>query len=185
MRHACEIYALAYPDTSRQYLFHMNIRPATSTDWPHIWAIIEPVIRAGETYALDPTMNEEAARSYWIASDKDVFVAQESAPDAAILGTYYIHANQAGGGAHVSNCGYMTSEAARGKGVARTMCLHSLEHAKAHGFKAMQFNFVVSSNEGAVYLWQKLGFDIVGRLPGAFLHPKLGYVDALVMYRYV
>ena len=95
----------------------MNIRLASPTDWPHIWAIIKPVIRAGETYALDPSMSEEAARAYWMGPDKDVFVAEEA---GAILGTYYIHANQAGGGAHVSNCGYMTSEAARGKGVART-----------------------------------------------------------------
>ena len=150
-------------------------------DWPHIWAIIAPVIRGSETYALDPAMNEDEARSYWMAVDKDCFVAVDDA--GAIVGTYYLRANQPGGGSHICNCGYMTGEAARGKGVAKAMCLHSLEHAKARSFEGMQFNFVVSTNEGAIGLWQKLGFAIVGRLPGAFRHPTLGKVDALVMFR--
>ena len=94
-----------------------------------------------------------------------------------------MQANQRGGGAHVANCGYITAEAAAGRGIARAMCVHSLARAKARGFKAMQFNFVVSTNERAVKLWLDLGFAIVGRLPGAFLHPKVGYVDALVMFR--
>lgn len=163
----------------------MIIRPASPSDWPAIWAVIEPFIRAGDTYALDPAMREEEARSYWMGADKCVFVAEERRADGSpfMLGTYYLRANQAGGGAHVANCGYMTSEAARGKGVARAMCLHSLEEAKAMGFRAMQFNFVVSSNAAAVHLWESLGFAVVGRLPGAFLHPALGYVDALVMFQ--
>jgi ribosomal protein S18 acetylase RimI-like enzyme len=118
--------------------------------------------------------------AYWLCSDKEVFVAEDQ---GAVLGTYYIRANQSGGGGHVSNCGYMTSAAATGQGVARRMCEHSLEHARANGFLAMQFNFVVSTNERAVGLWQKLGFQTVGRLPLAFRHPSHGYVDALVMFR--
>ncbi|MDQ1157904.1 L-amino acid N-acyltransferase YncA [Sphingomonas sp. SORGH_AS 950] len=158
----------------------MPIRPASPADAPAIAAIILPVIRAGETYALDPAMSEEAALAYWFGGDKTVFVAEE---DGAILGTYYLRANQAGGGDHVANAGYMTAPAARGKGVARAMALHSFDQARARGFTAMQFNFVVASNAAAVHLWTALGFATVGRVPGAFRHPALGPVEALVMHR--
>ena len=158
----------------------MLIRPATPDDAAAIWAIIAPVIRAGETYTLDRDMSEHDALGYWFGADKQVFVAEA---DGGVLGTYYLRANQAGGGRHVCNAGYMTAAAATGRGVARTMAQHSIDHARAHGFGAMQFNFVVSSNVRAVGLWQSLGFDIVGRLPGAFDHPADGFVDALVMYR--
>jgi len=158
----------------------MLIRPATPDDAAAIWAIIAPVIRAGETYTLDRDMNERDALGYWFGGDKEVFVAEA---DGAVLGTYYLRANQAGGGRHVCNAGYMTAAAATGRGVARTMALHSIDHARSRGFRAMQFNFVVSSNVRAVGLWQSLGFEIVGRLPGAFDHPADGFVDALVMYR--
>ncbi|WP_294202250.1 N-acetyltransferase [uncultured Sphingomonas sp.] len=158
----------------------MLIRPALPHDAPALTAIILPVIRAGETYALDRAMSEEAAIAYWLADDKTVFVAEE---DGAILGTYYLRANQAGGGDHVANAGYMTSPAARGRGVARAMALHSFDQARARGFAAMQFNFVVASNEAAVHLWTSLSFATVGRVPGAFRHPRLGAVDALVMHR--
>ena len=158
----------------------MLIRPATPDDAAAIWAIIEPVIRAGETYTLDRDMSEGDAIAYWLGADKETFVAEE---EGAILGTYYLRANQAGGGRHVCNAGYMTGAAAVGRGVARSMGLHSIEHARARGFRAMQFNFVVSSNVRAVGLWQSLGFEVVGRLPGAFDHPAEGFVDALVMVR--
>ncbi|MCT8001015.1 GNAT family N-acetyltransferase [Sphingomonas sanguinis] len=158
----------------------MPIRPATPDDAPAIAAIILPVIRAGETYALDPTMTEEDALAYWCAPDKRTFVF---AQEGAILGTYFLRPNQAGGGDHVANAGYMTSPAARGRGVARAMALHSLDAARARGFTAMQFNFVVSANAPAVHLWTSLGFATVGRVPGAFRHPALGPVDTLVMHR--
>jgi len=158
----------------------MLIRPATQADAAAIWAIIEPVIRAGETYTLDRDMSENDALAYWFGADKETFVAEEG---GVVLGTYYLRANQAGGGNHVCNAGYMTGAAATGRGVARAMCLHSLDHARARGFRAMQFNFVVSSNVRAVGLWQSLGFEVVGRLPGAFDHPAEGFVDALVMVR--
>ncbi|WP_198930468.1 GNAT family N-acetyltransferase [Sphingomonas sp. Sph1(2015)] len=156
------------------------IRPAQSDDAAAIAAIILPVIRAGETYALDPAMSEDAALAYWFGDDKTVFVFEE---DGAILGTYYLRANQAGGGRHVANAGYMTGPAARGRGVARAMAVHSFDEARARGFAAMQFNFVVASNAAAVHLWTALGFATVGRVPGAFRHPRLGPVDALVMHR--
>jgi len=158
----------------------LRIRGARAEDAPAIWAIIGPTLRAGETYALDPDMSEAAALAYWLGPDKETFVAEA---EDRILGTYYLRVNQAGGGRHVCNCGYMTDAAASGRGVARTMCLHSLDHARARGFRAMQYNFVVSTNERAIRLWQSLGFAIVGRLPGAFRHPTLGYVDALVMFQ--
>lgn len=158
----------------------MIIRPATHADAAAVWAILQPVIRAGETYALDRGMSREDALGYWFGADKESFVAEA---DGAILGTYYLRANQAGGGAHVCNAGYMTAQAATGRGIARAMCIHSIDHAKARGFRAMQFNFVVSSNVRAVALWQSLGFEVVGRLPGAFAHPAEGFVDALAMFR--
>lgn len=157
-------------------------RPATAADWSAIWSVLEPTIRAGETYALSRDMTEDEARAYWFAPANDTFVFEE---DGQILGTYYLRANQTGGGAHVCNCGYMTGQAAQGRGVARAMGQHSLAHARARGFRAMQFNFVVSTNERAVRLWESLGFQIVGRLPGAFAHPTQGYVDALVMFQAV
>ncbi len=158
----------------------MNIREATSQDDDAIWRVIEPTFRAGETYPLPRDISRADALAYWRNIGHEVFVAQES---AEILGTYYLRANQRGGGAHVCNCGYIVSPAAMGRGVARAMCTHSLEHAKARGFTAMQFNFVISSNQRAVRLWQSLGFEIVGMLPGAFEHPTEGFVAALVMFR--
>jgi L-amino acid N-acyltransferase YncA len=158
----------------------MIIRPAGPKDADAIWSILEPTIRAGETYTLPQEMDRERAIEYWFSPGNAVFVAEE---DGEVLGTYYLRANQKGGGSHVGNCGYMTAAKASGRGVATAMCAHSLEYARTHGFRAMQFNFVVSSNLGAIHLWQKFGFATIGRLPGAFLHPSLGYVDALVMYR--
>jgi ribosomal protein S18 acetylase RimI-like enzyme len=158
----------------------VSIRPATGGDHDAIWAILEPMIRAGETYTLPRDMGREEALEYWFAPEKETFVWEEN---GAVLGTYFLKANQAGGGAHVANCGYVTAAAAQGRGIARAMCLHSLERAKQRGFRGMQFNFVVSTNERAVELWMSLGFEIVGRLPRAFQHPDRGFVDALVMYR--
>jgi ribosomal protein S18 acetylase RimI-like enzyme len=158
----------------------MLVREAVENDADAIWAILEPIIRAGETYPLPRDMDQESALAYWFSPGHEVFLAEDK---GAILGTYFLQANQEGSGAHVANCGYMTAPHATGRGVATAMCAHSLERARQRGFRAMQFNFVVSSNDRAVRLWQKLGFEIVGRLPKAFEHPALGFVDAYVMYR--
>jgi ribosomal protein S18 acetylase RimI-like enzyme len=158
----------------------LHIRCASAADHDAIWSVIGPVIRDGTTYAVNASLSREAALAYWFTEGHEVFVAEDG---GTILGTYYLRRNQQGGGSHVANCGYMTAAAARGRGVASAMCQHSLQHAVARGFRAMQFNFVVSTNEGAIRLWQKLGFAIVGRLPQAFHHPAQGYVDALVMYQ--
>jgi ribosomal protein S18 acetylase RimI-like enzyme len=156
------------------------IRIATAADQDAVWAILEPTIRAGETYTLPLDMAKHGALAYWFGAGHEVFVAEDA---GQVLGTYFIHANQKGGGEHVANCGYMTASHATGRGIARAMCAHSLEHARSRGFRAMQFNFVVSTNDRAVRLWQSFGFEIAGRLPGAFRHPAAGFVDALVMYR--
>jgi ribosomal protein S18 acetylase RimI-like enzyme len=151
-----------------------------SDDADAIWRILEPVIRAGETYALDRELTREQALAYWFSDGHSVFVADDN---GLIVGTYFLHPNQKGGGTHVANCGYVTPAMASGKGIARQMCSHSLEMAKSQGFRALQFNFVVKSNERAVRLWQSMGFAIVGTLPEAFLHPVQGYTDVYVMYR--
>ncbi|MEO1324326.1 MAG: GNAT family N-acetyltransferase [Pseudomonadota bacterium] len=158
----------------------MNIRPAAAADSSAILKIILPVFRTGETYTIDPEISEEAAIAYWMGIDKETFVA---VADGEIVGTYYMKANQGGGGKHICNCGYMTADSATGKGVASAMCEHSIDHAKSAGFRGMQFNFVVSTNRGAISLWEKYGFEIVGTLPGAFAHATEGYVDAFIMFR--
>ncbi len=158
----------------------ITIRRARPHDAGAIWAVLEPTIRAGKTYALDRDLTEAAALRYWRRVGNEVHVAEV---DATIVGTYYLRANQAGGGAHVANCGYVTAPQAAGRGVGRRMALHSLDAARRRGFRAMQFNFVVASNDRAVALWRSLGFRVVGRLPGAFAHPTIGLVDALVMFR--
>jgi len=142
--------------------------------------MIAPAIRDGETLALPRDMSQEEAIAYWMGTDRETFVAEE---DGRLLGTYYLRANQLGGGCHVANGGYITAPEATGLGVARRMCEDSLERARERGFRAMQFNFVVSTNERAVQLWKRLGFEIVGTLSGAFEHPSWGDVDAFVMYR--
>jgi ribosomal protein S18 acetylase RimI-like enzyme len=157
-----------------------NIRPAGLDDHYAIWAILEPVLRAGDTYTLPRDISREDALAYWFSGAHEVFVAEEA---GRVVGTYYLRANQAGGGSHVANCGYMTAPASRGRGVARAMLEHSLARARLRGFRAMQFNFVVSTNERAIRIWLAYGFETVGRLPSAFEHPERGLVDALVMFR--
>ncbi len=161
----------------------ISIREATAKDWPYIWSILEPVFRAGETYTYAQDITEEQAQHIWMQLPVKTFVCVNA--DGAVIGTYYLKVNQPGQGSHVCNCGYVVSSAARGLGVASAMCEHSQEIAVALGFRSMQFNCVVSTNEGAVHLWQKLGFAIVGTLPGAFNHPAKGYVDAYVMYKHL
>ena len=157
----------------------MNIREASEQDWPAIWPIFHEIVKAGETYAYDLDTSNAEAKKIWLETPAKTYVFEEN---NTILGTYYLKTNQAGPGNHVCNCGYMVSSQARGKGLATKMCQHSQEAALALGYKAMQFNFVASSNEGAIRLWNKLGFDIVGRLPDAFKHPRSGYVDGIIWF---
>ena len=159
----------------------MEIRKLRDADWPAVWRMLHATFAAGETYTFPPDSSEAEIRRIWTELPSATFVA--TSPDGAVLGTYFIKPNQPGQGAHVCNCGYVVAQEARGRGVAAAMCEHSQDQGRALGFRAMQFNFVVASNEGAVRLWQRLGFAVVGRLPGAFRHPRLGFVDALVMFK--
>src|ERR1700692_560814 len=158
----------------------LSIRLAVANDTHDIWAILEPVFRVGETYAIARDITKTDAINYWCGPNHETFVAEDS---GRILGTYYLRANQGGGGAHVANCGYITSPEAQGRGIARAMLSHSLATAGGRGFRAMQFNCVVSTNTRAVESWARDGFAIGGRLPQAFHNPTLGYVGALVMFR--
>jgi GNAT superfamily N-acetyltransferase len=158
------------------------VRPYSSSDSDEVWAMLQPVFAAGDTYPIDANISRDAALEYW-CTGREVFVFQSGNGSAArIVGTYFICPNQKGRGDHVCNCGFVTAPSARGQGVARAMLAHSLDSARESGFRAMQFNFVVSTNERAIATWQRNGFKVVGRLPGAFRHPENGYVDVLVMY---
>lgn len=158
----------------------LTIRPATPADDDSIWQIMEPIIRAGETYDFPRDTTRADALAAWQAPGFQCFVAEDG---NGVLGTHVLHPNRPGGGSHVANCGFMTAVDANGRGVARAMCSHALNTAREQGFRAMQFNFVIASNHRAVKLWTDMGFETVGRLPGAFLHPVHGYVDALVMFQ--
>ena len=158
----------------------MKIREATKDDFDAIWPIFHEIVSRGDTYGYATDTTKAQAFRLWMEMPRRTFVAEEN---GRVLGTYYLKTNQGGPGDHVCNCGYMVSSSARGRGLATAMCEHSQRIAKALGYKAMQFNFVASTNEGAVRLWTNLGFPTVGRLPKAFKHPEQSYVDALVMYK--
>ena len=158
-----------------------TIRQIRQDDWPATWRILLPVFRAGETYSFEPTISEVEAHSVWVDQPEATFVALDD--EKNILGTYYLKPNQPGQGRHVCNCGYVVADRARGMGVASGMCEHSQGEAVRRGYRAMQYNQVVSTNIGAVRLWKKHGFGIVGTIPEAFLHPSAGYIDAFVMYK--
>ena len=157
----------------------MKIRAATKTDRDAVWAMLKPVFRAGDTYAIEADISKDDALAYWFA--EQAYITEDAEP----LGTFYIRKNQNGGGAHVSNCGYITARGAEGKGVARAMLAFSLKEAKALGFEAMQYNFVLASNTRAMATWERAGFDLIGRQPKAFLAPDGTYTDALIFHRFL
>jgi ribosomal protein S18 acetylase RimI-like enzyme len=157
------------------------IRRYRESDWPAVWTLLQPIFEAGETYAFAPDSSEAEIHRAWTEAPAATFVACDDKD--GVLGTYYIKPNQPGLGSHVCNCGYAVAGETQGRGIAAAMCEHSQAEAMAMGFRAMQFNLVVATNERAIRLWQRLGFAIVGTLPRAFLHRRLGYVDALVMFK--
>ncbi len=159
-----------------------TIRAAQDEDNSALWAILEPIFRAGDTYAIPRDISRTDALTFWCGGNHKAYVLEEK---GEITATYYICPNQQGGGAHVCNCGFATSPASRGKGHARKLLAHALDTAREQGFTAMQFNFVLSSNFGALKLWAEAGFETVGTLPNAFDHPDLGLIDALVLYKFL
>ena len=158
----------------------MKIRVATQADSDPIWNIFHEVVSAGDTYAFDPKMSREEALAYWFRTDTQTYVAEK---DGGVVGTYILRPNQLGPGSHVANAAFMVARDAEGAGVGRRMAEHCLSEARRMGFRAMQFNFVVSTNTRAIHLWKQLGLKIVGTVPGAFRHPEKGYVDVYVMFR--
>jgi L-amino acid N-acyltransferase YncA len=156
------------------------IREATEADWPAVWELFRAVAAAGDVFAYDESTPEAVARKLWFDPPAACFVAEE---DGAVIGTYYVRPNQPRRGDHVANAGYIVAPAARGRGLAVVMCEHSVATARRLGYSAMQFNFVVATNAAAVRAWERCGFAVVGRLPGAFRHREQGLVDALVMFR--
>jgi len=158
----------------------VNIRPAIDADYDAIWNMVKPIIRGGRSYPLPRDLDREGSLAYWFAPDKDVFVAEQ---DNTLVGVYYIKPTNQGPGDHICNCGYVTNTAFRGQGIGAKLCRHSLEYARQSGYRAMQYNLVVSTNEGAMHLWKKMGFEIVGTLPMAFRDPDKGEVEAYVMFQ--
>jgi L-amino acid N-acyltransferase YncA len=168
-------------DSTGKKLEDIGIRPARESDLDAIWDIFHFHLAAGETYSFEAHTPKSVCEQYWLGQEVTCFVAVDKA--GCVLGMYRLVPNQPGRGAHVANASYMVSDAAQGKGVGYLMGKHSLDEARRLGYLAMQFNYVVSTNQPAVALWQKLGFSIVGRLPKAYRHQRLGFVDALVMYQ--
>ena len=158
------------------------VREIGADEFERAWPLFRSVVAAGDTYSYPPDITFEAARALWTTPPVRCFLAERA---GEVVGVYSLRPNQPGLGDHVANCGYMTAPTARGQGIAGRMCEHSLAEARRAGFRAMQFNFVVSSNAGAVRLWQKLGFSIVGTVPGAFRHATLGLTDIHVMHRFL
>lgn len=159
----------------------IEIRCFQPDDWPATWSIIHPVFVAGETFPCSPKITEAEARHYWVESPSATYVSLNGGGE--ITGSYYIKPNQPLLGAHVCNCGYTVGLSFRGQGIAAAMCEHSQSEARRQGFRAMQYNLVVATNRVAVHLWKNQGFRVVGTLPDAFRHIRLGFVDALVMYK--
>ncbi|MDN0074605.1 GNAT family N-acetyltransferase [Crenobacter sp. SG2303] len=160
----------------------LTLRPANTADWPAMWTIFHAVIAGGDSYVFAPSTSENDASAYWFGPGIVSWVALEG---ERVVGMYKLVANQRDLGNHVANASFMVDPTVHGRGVGVTLGKHCLVEAKRAGFAAMQFNFVVASNHGAVKLWQKLGFTIVGTLPRAFRHATLGLVDAYVMYRFL
>jgi C_GCAxxG_C_C family probable redox protein len=175
--------AATVPDRTAQTASHAapTIRPYRESDWASLWPFLHATVAAGETYAFPPQSSEAEMHRAWVETPRATSVA--CASDGRVLGTYYLKPNHPGPGSHVCNCGFVVAQEAQGQGIATAMCEHAQAEAVSMGFRAMQFNLVACTNTRAIRLWQRLGFTVVGTLPGAFQHQRLGFVDALVMYK--
>ena len=161
----------------------MSIREFEERDWPALWAMLEPIFRAGETYALPTDVSQGEAYRFWVTAPRLCYVAVN--PDDEPIGSYFMKTNHPGPGSHVCNCGYAVSPEARGQGLAGTLCQHSLDVAREQGYRAMQYNMVVANNTAAIHVWRSHGFEVVGTIPEGFEHPTEGFVDAYVMHRHL
>ncbi len=160
----------------------MTIRKADEkNDYDKIWDIFSNVIQTGDTYVFDSNTPKETLHKHWFADYMDTFVAVDENDE--ISGTYIIKQNQIDLGNHIANCSYMVNPNFQGKGTGKLLCEHSLQFAKDKGFLGIQFNIVVSTNIGAVKLWQKYGFHIIGTTPKGFRHKELGLVDTYIMFK--
>lgn len=160
----------------------MRIRRATDADWPAIWPIWHEVVAAADTYAYPAGLDSEQARELWFdVPPCEVWVAEDE--DAGLIGTYHLGPNHSGPGSHIANGSYMVAAAARGQRIGRALVVHSLDRAREAGYRGMQFNAVAATNVYAVRLYEDLGFELIGRVPGAFKHPAEGFVDLLIMFR--
>jgi len=159
----------------------IQIRPATPGDFNAMWTIFQAHVAEGGTFVHGPSASREEGHEYWFAPQASTFVAVKG--EERILGMYKLQPNQIGRGDHVANASYMVSPNAQGVGVGRMLGEHSILEARRRHYLAMQFNYVVSTNDAAISLWKRLGFSIVGTLPKAYRHRRLGYVDAYVMYK--
>ena len=159
----------------------MRIRDAVANDWPRIWPIVRAVVATGDTYCWPVDTTEDAAREWWTGKPGGrVFVAEEGGD---VLGTAELHPNQPAGGSHVANAGFMVAPEAVGRGVGRALANHVIAQAVRDGYRAMQFNAVIETNESAVRLWRSLGFHVMGTEPEAFAHPVHGLVGMHIMHR--
>lgn len=158
-----------------------SVNHQVESDWPEVWAVLEPAFRAGQSYPLPRDVSEADARKYWIKTDGYNAVARDDAD--AVVGVYYLRPDQGGPGDHICNAGYVVAEAARGRGIAAALCLESQDRARAMGFRGMKFNLVVSTNAAAIKAWKKAGMEIIATVPAAFRHPAQGFVDAYVMFK--
>lgn len=158
----------------------VTIRQASPGDWPEIWPIVQETFAGGDTYPYPADIAEDEARHIWLEKPSTTYIALD---DNRVAGTYYLKPNQPGRGSHVCNAGFMVSPLCKNKGVGTALCAHALHRAASLGYRAMQFNLVVSTNQPAIHLWEKMGFEIIGVLPGAFHHQQMGFVDAYVMYQ--
>ncbi len=158
----------------------MEIRPFEESDLEAVCSIFGEVVRGGDVFPFSPDSTDAEARMHWVDRVRSTHVALV---DGEVLGSYYLKDNQPGLADHICNAGYMVSGRARGMGIGKAMCAHSLREARSLGYSGMQFNFVVSTNDSGLRLWQRMGFEIIGRVPKAFRHARLGKVDALVMFR--
>jgi L-amino acid N-acyltransferase YncA len=165
----------------------VQIRNATPDDWAAIWPFFHDIVTARETYAYDPDLTEDEARALWMSPSTATLSRTTVAVDAdgTVLGSANMYPNRPGPGSHVASASFMVDSAARGKGVGRLLCADMIDWAGRSGFRSIQFNAVVETNESAVHLWQQLGFRIIGTVPEAFNHPKHGYVGLHVMHRFL